>query len=294
MTVKDGVSITLVTPSYNQGDYIEAAILSVLEQKYPYLEYIVQDGGSTDGAVEKIAKYADRLTHFESGPDGGQYRAIERGFARGTGEVMGWLNSDDMHNPWTLSVVGEIFALFPEIEWLTTLYPLRWDAKGRAVSCRELNGFAREGFLAGDYTPGGAGYYGGTVQQESTFWRRSLWERAGGGFDPEFPLAGDFELWMRFSKHAELVGVTVPLAGFRMHGVQVSREAIGRYHEEAHHAWRKHGGKEGARAGLRSFAVRRLPDMFLPLARRAGLVYPAKVLMRHRNNSGWYLTDRWV
>ena len=111
--------ISLVTPSYNQGHFLESTLLSVLSQDYPNLQYIVMDGGSTDSSAAIIEKYAGRLAYSCSEKDNGQYDAINRGFARATGEIMAWINSDDMYFPWTLRVVSDIMTAFPEVEWVT-------------------------------------------------------------------------------------------------------------------------------------------------------------------------------
>src|SRR5687768_14719797 len=96
--------ISIVTPSYNQGAFLEAAIRSVLDQPYPKCEYIVMDGGSTDNSVEIIRQYADRLAYWTSGLDGGQYAAINQGFARATGDVFAWINADDKFVPGAFQV----------------------------------------------------------------------------------------------------------------------------------------------------------------------------------------------
>jgi len=122
--------ISIVTPTYNQAEYIEATILSVLNQRYPNLEYIIIDGGSTDGTVDIIKKYADQLTYWCSEPDGGQYAAINKGFAHATGDVMAWLNSDDLYMPYTLHAVGSIMDSLEEVKWLSTSTPVGIDAQG--------------------------------------------------------------------------------------------------------------------------------------------------------------------
>lgn len=119
--------ISIVTPSYNQGEFIEATINSILTQNYPNLQYIIIDGGSTDGSVEIIKKYEKYLHFWCSEPDAGQYDAINKGFARSSGEIMAWLNSDDMYCPWVFKTVADVMSDFSEIEWLTTLNPGLWD-----------------------------------------------------------------------------------------------------------------------------------------------------------------------
>src|SRR5688572_14472090 len=99
------------------------------------------DGGSTDGSVEILKRYTSQLTSWTSEKDDGQYDAIVRGFSKTSGEIMGWINSDDAYVPGSFSIVGEIFGRFPEIEWLTTVYPIHWDERGRAVRVDHLRGF---------------------------------------------------------------------------------------------------------------------------------------------------------
>ncbi len=290
-------TISLVTPSFNQGGFLEATIRSVLDQNYPALEYVVMDGGSSDQSKDIITKYGGQLHHSASAPDQGQYDAINQGFSHTSGEIMGWLNSDDLHTPWTLGVVGEIFAQFPEIEWLTTSFPLRWDALGRAVSCADRRGFSSAAILAGDTYPGEAGCVIGPIQQESTFWRRSLWTKAGGTLNIALDAAADFDLWMRFANHAEPVSVKTPLAGFRIHGAQKTSLALDKYQEQARTAFVKNGGRSTqskAYLSLRHLCRDRLPTALQPLAAQLGYSFQATVCQRSKNNSRWELRKVWI
>ena len=214
-------SISLVTPNYNFAEFLGATIRSVADQHYPKLEYVVMDDGSTDDSIAVIKEHETLLSHWETGPNCGQYEVITRGFANTSGEIMGWLNSDDMHMPWTLRAVGQIFAAFPDVAWISSLQPGVWDCEGICVKVGHHKGFSKQSFLDGFHCPSSpipgqwtppSGWY---IQQESTFWRRSLWEETGGYLSSAYASAGDFDLWSRFFDHADLIGVDLPLAGFR-------------------------------------------------------------------------------
>lgn len=235
--------ISLVTPSYNQGEFIEETICSVISQNYPNLEYIIIDGGSSDSTGDVINKYRNSLSYAISEPDDGLYNALNKGFAESSGEIMGWINSDDKHLPWTLQLVAEIFSALPSAEWLTTAYPLWFDKRGVPVGCSYYVGFNRHAFFRGANLPGRKWFSRPTIQQESTFWRRTLWERSGGYTDSSLKLAGDYELWARFFTHADLLTTTVPLAGFRQHGNQKSVTQKEEYMIEAEKVLRRYGGK---------------------------------------------------
>jgi glycosyltransferase involved in cell wall biosynthesis len=208
--------ISIVTPSYNQASYLEASIRSILLQGYPNLECIIMDGGSTDGSIEIIRKYEPWLSYWQSEPDGGQYFAIEKGFSMAHGEVMAWLNSDDFYFPWALKAVGEIMDGFPHINWLSTENITSTDNDGNMFNFTHIGSFSKFWFL-------NERQHGVTkrfIQQESTFWRRRLWEQAGGRLDTSLDYAGDFELWARFYEYANLVSTSMPLGIFRYHGEQ--------------------------------------------------------------------------
>ncbi len=219
-------SITLVTPSFNQARFVEQTLRSVLSQGYPKLEYIVTDGGSTDGSAEIIRRYEDQLAWWDTTPDDGQAAAINRGFARSSGEIMGWLNSDDLLLPGALALVGEIFARFPQVAWISG-WGLHASTEGYLTSFTPPTARLRSLIARGWYHGRGLGF----IQQESTFWRRRLWEASGGYVDESRHYSLDFELWQRFARHAALVTVRGLVGVFRRHPAQKSGQAQ-RYYEE--------------------------------------------------------------
>lgn len=199
--------ISIVTPSYNQVRFLESCIKSVLAQDCPGVEYIVVDGQSTDGSIDIIREYEDKISKVIVEPDEGHGDAINKGFACSSGEIMGWLNSDDLYTPWALNAVCEIFDRFPHVQWIQGLQGV-WNINGQLTSVHK-NFKNQYDFLIGDYQ---------WIQQESTFWRRTLWDKCGSSLDTNVSLMVDSELWSRFFVHANLYSVECVLAGFRLHG----------------------------------------------------------------------------
>ena len=218
--------ITIVTPSFNQGQYLEECIDSVLSQNYPNLEYIIMDGGSSDSSVEIIKKYEKYLTYWQSRPDGGHYKAIDDGFKLSTGSIMAWLNSDDKYHKNALFVTAYIFLMNDDVEWIMGR-PSNWDENGNLRDiCSGTPLWSREMYLNRRYRDP-------TIQQESVFWRRQLWEKAGGYIDQKWELAGDLELWRRFFRYASLTTADALVGGFRNHPDQKTRKYLDRYFKEA-------------------------------------------------------------
>lgn len=235
--------ISIVTPSYNSGKFLRRTIESILGQNFNNLEYILQDGGSKDETQAILAEYHSRVAHCTSAPDSGQYDAINKGFSLATGEVMAWLNADDIYLQGTLPLIGKIFKQFPQINWLTTRYPLAINEDDMLISTSVIPGFSMHGFLRGDNLPA-MGWEGTAfIQQESTFWRRSLWERAGGYVDSKLQFAADYELWARFFKQEQLYAIDVPLACFRKHASQKTSTNFQRYLDEAGAVFAQIGGR---------------------------------------------------
>jgi glycosyltransferase involved in cell wall biosynthesis len=216
---------SIVVPNLNQARFLGEALESVIGAGRGLdVECIVIDGGSTDGSVDVIGRYGSRLASWSSEVDQGQYEAINKGFARSTGEIMGWLNSDDFYLPWTFRTVHSIFATLPQVEWLTSNRPGIADEEATAIRFRVVPGYARQAFADGRYLPVDDGVSFGCIQQESTFWRRSLWEKSGGQLSASLCVAADFELWSRFFSFAELHSTDVPLAAFRTRAGQRSAD----------------------------------------------------------------------
>lgn len=269
---------------------MEEAIRSVLLQDYPNLEYVVVDGESRDESLGILERYSPCLTHWVSEPDAGQYDAINKGFDRTTGDIMAWINADDRYEPGTFFAVAQIFAQHPRVEWLTTVRPIiRCEGQYRR---RRLPGYCRQAFLRGEYAVGVLAWNSVWIPQESTFWRRSLWGRAGGRVDPDLGMAGDFELWARFFEHAELLGVDRSLACFRRHAWQKTTVDLPRYTAETRKTLTLHGGRPQAvwMAAARAL-VTRLPGWTRQALVPLGLAYRSEIIVPDRVAGRWRIVE---
>lgn len=214
--------ISIVTPNFNGAAFIDETLKSVVSQNYPNLDFIVVDGASKDASLSIIRKYESHISTLIVEPDKGHADALNKGFAAATGEILGWINSDDILLPGALSFIDRLFRARPDIEWITGR-PSSMDEAGKIGWIGPLRAWSRLRFLSGDNK---------WIQQESTFWRRSLWRRAGGELDLRYSVANDFDLWRRFFRHAELHAVDRHLGCFRIRGGQRSTIFRSRYEDE--------------------------------------------------------------
>ncbi len=208
-TLTNAPKISIVTPSFGQGNYIEKTIKSILDQNYANLEYFVQDGGSKDNTVEILKQYEHLLTGWTSAPDKGQSHAINLGFSHITGEIMCWLNSDDLLLPGTLTYVANYFNTHPEVDIIygNRLIINQDDMEiGRWI----LPGHDERVLSWVDYIP-----------QETLFWRRRIWEKVGAKIDESFSFAMDWDLLLRFREAgATFAHLPYFIGAFRVHEQQ--------------------------------------------------------------------------
>ena len=208
--------ISIVTPSFNQAAFIERTIHSVLDQTYPKLEYFVQDGGSRDGTVEILKSYADRMSGWESRPDGGQSQAINLGFAKTSGEIMAWLNSDDIMLPGALAYVASYFEKHPRVD-VVYGHRILIDEQDQQIGRWVMPSHSDDVLNWADYVP-----------QETLFWRRSMWDKVGGRVDESFRFAMDWDLLVRFREAgARFHRLPRFLGAFRIHEQQKTSAEIG-------------------------------------------------------------------
>jgi len=198
--------VTIVTPSFNQANYLERTINSVLNQDYPNIEYIIMDGGSTDGSVEIIQKYSQKLSYWQSEKDLGQTDAINKGFSRANGQIFAWLNSDDTYEPRAISEAVNYLLDYPDVGMVygdANFINAEDEIIGKFNAKQTNYEKLRTGFVH--------------IPQQASFWRAELWHQVA-PLDTSIYFAMDYDLWLRLSKISKIVYIQKLWANFRLHG----------------------------------------------------------------------------
>jgi glycosyltransferase involved in cell wall biosynthesis len=207
--------ISIVTPALNQSDFIERTIKSVISQNYPKLQYIIKDGGSSDGTEKILEKYSEFFLHCESSEDQSQSNALNMGFKYATGEIMSYLNSDDLLLPGSLHYVGNFFTDHPDVD-VVYGHRVLIDVFDREIGRWVLPPHDDDILLWVDYIP-----------QETLFWRRRIWDKASGHMDESFQFALDWDLILRFrDAGAKFARLPRFLGAFRVHDSQKTSKNI--------------------------------------------------------------------
>ena len=250
--------VSILTPSYNQGRFLEQTIRSVLSQDYPYLEYIIIDGASTDGSVEIIQRYASQLAWWVSEPDHGQTDAINKGFAHAHGEVLAWLNSDDTYQQGAVTQAVTALRAHPEAAMVYADANLV-DEQGNIIGRFPSRSTNLKKLLRGSVH----------IPQQTTFFWARLWQQVG-PLDPSFQFAMDYDLWVRLAKLAPLVYTPRLWANFRLHGKGKSITLDARCYPEMIQVYQREGGGPISLLSARWF-FRRMLYAWLPLHLRLRL-----------------------
>lgn len=252
--------VSIITPSYQQAKYLAATMKSVLQQEYANLEYIVIDGGSTDGSRDIIESFAGKLAYWQSEPDGGQTDAINQGFAKATGEILTWLNSDDTYQPGALKKAVQAFA----------------DHPNAVLVYGDANFINGEGKVIGKFPAAQTdhkrlleGYV--HIPQQSAFFKADAWKKVA-PLDAGLFFAMDYDLWVRLSSLGELVYIPSdePWANFRLHNDAKSIAADERCWPEMLKVYDRTGGSKLSIIYLK-YIVRTILGPFLRWKRRRWL-----------------------
>lgn len=198
--------ISIVTPSYNQARFLEQTIKSVLSQDYAQIEYLIVDGGSTDGSQNLIKKYEKNLAWWVSEKDRGQTDAINKGFAHARGDILAWINSDDTYEPGAVAAAVAYLQDHPEVGMVygdCNFIDETGKVIGKFHSAQTNYRLLRQGYSH--------------IPQQTMFFRADLWKQVG-PLDPSFYFAMDYDLWTRISARTEIKYVPQTWANFRLHG----------------------------------------------------------------------------
>lgn len=250
--------VSIITPSYNQAEFLERTIRSVLDQNYQNLEYIIIDGGSDDGSLGIIQKYSDQLAWWVSEPDQGQTDAINKGFTKAKGDILAWLNSDDTYLVNAVSEAVDYLQSHPEVGMVygdANLIDENDNVIGSFPARQTDNKRLMRGYVH--------------IPQQASFFRAELWKKVG-PLDPSFFFAMDYDLWVRLSQQAPLKYQPRLWANFRLHGGAKSIDADDRCWPEMVRVHRREGGSRLSWLSLKA-KVRPLIYGWMPMEMRLWL-----------------------
>ena len=215
------LSVSVITPSFNQSAFLKQTMDSVLDQAIPGMEYVVIDGGSTDGSVDLIRSYEDRLTGWVSEKDRGQADAVNKGVSRTHGDVIGWLNSDDYYLPGALAKALDYLSAHPDAD---AVYGdvISINGEGKMINVMRFDQYSAEDLMTFR-----------VISQPGVFFRRSAWEKAG-GLDLSYHFMLDHHLWLRMITRGKFVYLPEPLAAARFHEAAKNRAHTEDFGREAY------------------------------------------------------------
>ena len=263
--------ISIVTPAYNNVRYIEDCILSVLNQNYPNLEYIIMDGGSTDGSVKVIKKYEKCISYWVTRPDDGQADALKKGFEIASGEILAWINSDDIYIAGTFKKIADMFMKSS----YDVVYGDEYFIDKNRVIIGERRQFQYPKRLGAAFLIfGGFGVF-----QPASFWSRNIYQKVG-GINPTYKFAMDTDLFIRFALHkARFKYIKGHVVNFRLHEMSKSCTV-------------RHIGAEEKKEQIKKYGFQ-IPNILRNkfLMRNLGRLY---LLGQIRHGNGRYLFNRYA
>jgi len=231
--------VSIITPAFNQVDFLEKTIQSVLNQQYGNVEYIIIDGGSTDGTIDIIKKYEKYLKYWVSEKDSGMYDAVNKGLKIAKGEIVAYLNSDDMYYSETVHTVVDYFKIHPEISLVYGDCDFI-DSVGKYLYTYHYPDFNRQYFIMRNWS---------SIPQPASFWRQEVHSVAG-YFDESFKMAGDFEFYARIGKQFTFAHVDKIKAMFRIHKRSLSSTCKDIDKKERKKIYKLYGDSSGVRNSL--------------------------------------------
>lgn len=265
------MKLSIVTPSYNSEKFISETIDSVISQKGNFeIDYVVIDNCSTDSTIEILKRYEKLINdgwfkprckglrfRWISEKDNGMYDAIKKGFSVATGEIFAWINADDIYLPGAFDVITKVLCKYPQIKWLKgiTSYINQSSTVIEAGNCYLYDQSWIQKGIYGRYT-----YF---IQQDSVFWRRELWENAG-GTNSSLKRAGDFELWTRFAMICPLYTLKAYLSCFRRVEGQLSQD-IDAYYKECEKVSTQVDSRTISKINRYFYFERRFPERLRPI-----------------------------